>query len=267
MGRGEADSWRRAHLPPLVRAARDGQTAPAHGFARLLDWALVEARDDELGATHLAFQLTPTAPPPAAWPHAIAATYHVTVGSSLGLALEVHNSGNDAFTFEEALHTYFAVRDVRDDRDQRSRRDRLSRQGRRHDERNQGPEPIRFTAETDRVYVNTQSACTIRDPGARRQIVVRKSRSNATVVWNPWVDKARAMPDFGDDEWPEMVCVETGNVNVHAVRLAPGASHTMTATLDVATVPVPDGASRPRPLAAGCSSFAATPFHADGEPP
>jgi glucose-6-phosphate 1-epimerase len=85
--------------------------------------------------------------------------------------------------------------------------------------RNQGPEPIRFTAETDRVYVNTQAACTIHDPGAHRQIVVRKSRSNATVVWNPWVDKARAMPDFGDDEWPEMLCVETGNVNVHAVTL------------------------------------------------
>ena len=81
--------------------------------------------------------------------------------------------------------------------------------------------------------MNTQGACTIHDPGARRRIVVRKSGSNATVVWNPWVDKARAMPDFGDDEWPEMVCVETGNVNVHAVTLAPGARRTMTATIDV----------------------------------
>jgi hypothetical protein len=34
-----------------------------------------------------------------------------------------------------------------------------------------------------------------------------------------------------------MVCVETGNVNLHAVRLAPGASHTMTATIDVVAVP------------------------------
>src|SRR4029453_3531927 len=103
--------------------------------------------------------------------------------------------------------------------------------------RNQGPVPIRFTAETDRVYVNTQAACTIHDPGARRQIVLRKSRSNATVVWNPWGDKARAVRDFGDGEWPEMVCVETGNVDVHAVTLPPGARHTMTATIDVVPVP------------------------------
>jgi glucose-6-phosphate 1-epimerase len=56
------------------------------------------------------------------------------------------------------------------------------------------------------------------------------------VVWNPWVDKARAMPDFGDDEWPEMVCVETANVNVHAVTLRPGASHTMTAVIEAAPI-------------------------------
>ena len=35
------------------------KTAPGHGFARLLDWTLVEARDDERGATHLTFELTP----------------------------------------------------------------------------------------------------------------------------------------------------------------------------------------------------------------
>jgi len=33
-----------------------------------------------------------------------------------------------------------------------------------------------------------------------------------------------------------MVCVETGNVNVHAVTLAAGASHTMTAAIDVAAI-------------------------------
>ncbi len=213
------------------------KTAPGHGFARLLDWTLVEARDDERGATHLTFELTPPAPPPAAWPHTVAATYHVTVGSSLVLALDVRNPGTDACSFEEALHTYFAVRDVRAiEISGLAGTDYLDKVG-GTSQRNQGAEPIRFTAETDRVYLNTQAACTIHDPGARRRIVVRKSRSNATVVWNPWVDKARAMPDFGDDEWPEMVCVETGNVNLHAVRLAPGASHTMTATIDVVAVP------------------------------
>ena len=42
------------------------------------------------------------------------------------------------------------------------------------------------------------------------------------------------MPDFGDEEWPGMVCVETANAMSDAVTLAPGATHVMTATLEVA---------------------------------
>jgi glucose-6-phosphate 1-epimerase len=207
--------------------------APSHGFARLRDWTLVEARDGEQGETHLAFELTPSVSPPAAWPHAFAATYRVSVGPSLILSLEVHNPGPEAFTFEEALHTYFAVQDVR-------HIEILGLEGTPYLDkvggttaRNQGPDPIRFTAETDRVYLNTQAASTIVDPGLRRSIEVGKRGSDATVVWNPWVAKARTMADFGDDEWPEMVCVETGNVTVHAVTLAPGERHVMTASIDV----------------------------------
>jgi glucose-6-phosphate 1-epimerase len=209
------------------------RSAPAHGFARLLDWTLIEAHEDASGATHLAFQLMPP-PPPAAWPHAFEAIYRVTVGSSLELALEVGNRGDVAFSFEEALHTYFTVQDVRTIEVRGLEGgDYLDKVG-GTTRRSQGPAPIRFTGETDRVYLNTAAACTVHDPGMGRRIVVRKSGSDATVVWNPWIDKARAMPDYGDDEWPAMVCVETANVNVHGVTLAPGGRHTLTATIEVA---------------------------------
>src|SRR5262245_45086921 len=89
-------------------------SAPSHGFARLRDWTLVEARDGDRGETHLAFELSPEASPAAAWPHAFTATYRVSVGTSLSLSLEVHNPAAEMFTFEEALHTYFAVRDIRE---------------------------------------------------------------------------------------------------------------------------------------------------------
>jgi glucose-6-phosphate 1-epimerase len=209
-------------------------SAPGHGYARLADWTLVDALDDEQGATHLVFQLRQPAPPWPLWPQAFDATYRVTVGSSLGLALEIQNAGADDFPFEEALHTYFAVQDVRaidiSGLENAEYLDKVEGMARKI----QGPEPIRFTGETDRVYLDTQAACTIHDPGGRRRIVIQKSGSDATVLWNPWVDKAKAMPDFGDLEWPGMVCVETCNVNEHALTLAPGARHTMTTTLEVA---------------------------------
>ena len=78
------------------------------------------------------------------------------------------------------------------------------------------------TGETDRIYLATTATCTIDDPGMKRKIVVAKTGSNTTVVWNPWVDKAKAMPDFGDDEWPSMVCVETCNVGRRGGDAGPG---------------------------------------------
>src|SRR5690606_35940356 len=91
---------------------------------------------------------------------------------------------------------------------------------------------VTFTGETDRVYASTGTAVVV-DEGAGRRIGVEKEGSASTVVWNPWVDKAAAMPDFGDDEWPAMVCVETANALDDAVVLAAGQRHTMTARYPV----------------------------------
>lgn len=207
--------------------------APRHGFARLADWALVEAADAPDG-TRLAFRLTDSAATRgSAWPHRFEATYRVTVGQALGLALEVVNLDEDAVTFEQALHSYFAVRDVRDvtvtGLEQASYLDQLA-----------GPEPLppsgaplRLTAETDRIYLDPAPSVTIQDPGFERFITISGTGSRATVVWNPWAEKARALRDLADDEWPQMLCVETCNVRAAGVRLGPGDRHTMTATIQV----------------------------------
>jgi D-hexose-6-phosphate mutarotase len=136
--------------------------------------------------------------------------------------------------FEQALHTYLAVSDVRQvgiaGLAGASYSDRV---GTPHTE-TEGDAPIRIQAETDRIYLNTQATCIVDDPVWQRRLIVEKTGSNTTVVWNPWIAKAKAMPDFGDDEWPAMLCIETCNVREHAVALAPGQSHTMSATVRVA---------------------------------
>lgn len=217
---------------PWFAAHATEKSAPGHGYARLADWTLTDADDEADGSTSLGFRLTQPATPWPLWPHGFEAAYRVTIGRTLGLAFEVHNTGPAPITYEEALHSYFAVQVVREisitgleDTEYLDKVDRMAR-------KRQGRDPIRFTGETDRVYLNTRAACTIHDPGRRRRIVVAKTGSEATVVWNPWIDKAKAMPDFGDLEWPEMVCVETANVNAHAITLAPGARHTIQATIE-----------------------------------
>ena len=89
------------------------------------------------------------------------------------------------------------------------------------------PGPVTFTGETDRVYSST-AAITLTDPALGRTLRVEKENSANTVVWNPWVGKAAAMADFGDDEWPQMVCIEAANAFDDAVTLQPGESHRLT---------------------------------------
>jgi glucose-6-phosphate 1-epimerase len=220
---------------PWFGAHASDATAPAHGFARLREWTLTDAREDGDGRVTLTLELQATSGP-SAWPHAFRAIYRVTIGTSLTLALEVHNPGAAPFTFEEALHTYFAVGDIRQvtvtGLERTTYLDKPAGFGRVE----QGDDPIRFTGETDRIYLRTVPACTIHDPGKRRTITITQTEAHTTVVWNPWIAKAKAMPDFGDDEWPEMLCVETCNVNVGARTLAPGETHTMTAAIAVAPI-------------------------------
>jgi glucose-6-phosphate 1-epimerase len=167
------------------------------------------------------------------WPYQFRITHRIRIGSQLTMELEVENLDLRAFTFEEALHTYFAVQDVRQIAISGLREieylDKVADFARKIQEQEQ----IRVTGETDRVYVDTTATCVIDDPGLERRIAVSKSGSESTIVWNPWIDKARAMTDFGDSDWQRMVCVETGNVGAAAVRLEPGEIRQMSATIDV----------------------------------
>lgn len=218
--------------------------APAHGFARTRPWdvASVDRHDDGRVTVRLALAGDDKADP--YWPHAFRVGYAVTVGPELVLELTIHHAGGEPFLCEAALHSYFAVGDVR----------QAAVRGLENtpylDKTNHGQEtpglddPVRFAGETDRVYLDTTAACCTDDPVMGRTIHVRKAGSASTVVWNPWVAKAAAMADFGDDEWPGMVCVETAAVGRSAVRIEPGASHTMTARIGVGPF---EGVTQARP--------------------
>ena len=96
--------------------------------------------------------------------------------------------------------------------------------------------PIVIASETDRVYLNTCGKVELDDQSLRRRISVSKENSLTTVVWNPWIEKAKAMSDFGDAEWPQMVCIETSNVSDFAVELPPGEQHKIQVIVQLANL-------------------------------
>jgi D-hexose-6-phosphate mutarotase len=226
---------------PWFGAKADNPAAPAHGLVRTAEWELKDVCRSSNGAVALDLEFASSPQTLALWPHEFRLRYTVTVGESLELALEVRNVSDSAFRFEEALHTYLSVQDV-----QAAQIEGLA--GREYLDKTDGmrrkiqtPEPIMIVGETDRVYLNTTGPVTVSDRGLLRQISVDKQGSNSTVVWNPWIAKAKAMADFGDMEWPNMLCIETANAGENAVKLEPGLSHRMTARISTTSTAWPAG--------------------------
>jgi D-hexose-6-phosphate mutarotase len=161
----------------------------------------------------------------------------VTVNQALTLQLIVTNQSKDAeFTFENCLHTYFDVGDVT----------AISINGLKGLsyldtvagvlEKTETGEAVRIASEVDRLYLNATGTVEILDPRLGRKIRVEKQGSASTVVWNPWIAKARRMPDFGDEEYARMICVESGNVASNSISLPPGESSTLTVKLSSETL-------------------------------
>lgn len=196
---------------------------PMHGYARIRAWTLESCAPQADGSVRAALTLAGDD---------VDLRLAFGIGRTLEVELDVR-AREAALTFEEALHTYFAVGDVRqvevaglENTDFIDKVDAKKR-------KTQPKEPVRISGETDRVYLNTTKTCIIRDPVLKRTITVEKENSATTVVWNPWIAKAKVMADFGDDEWPKMICVETANAGESAVRLDAGQTHRLRARIKV----------------------------------
>ena len=200
---------------PWFGAAPEGKSG-SHGWARITEWELVFA-DRERAVFTLR---TPE----------FSLRYTVSPGAELSMRLEIVNVSGRELAYSGALHTYFRVGNVAETEilglDGVTFRDALT--GERHVQTG----PVRIDREVDRAYI-TDADVTIVDPVLKRRIRVSKSGSRSTMVWNPWIDKARRMPDFGDEEYPQMLCIEAANVPAvdDARTLAPGAEGELSQTL------------------------------------
>ena len=207
-------------------------TKPAHGFARTRMWDVGEIAHDAGGDVRIVLHLASDAETRRHWDAEFAASVTMTLGAALAITFDVENTGAADLTYEDALHTYFAVSDVATIAIHGLERTQFLNKVDGMKTMTAGNEPITIAGEIDRIYLDTSAMCTVDDPGLRRKIRIAKDGSLATVVWNPGAAKAALVADIGD-AWRHFVCVETANCGPHAVRLAPGAHHATTARIDV----------------------------------
>ncbi len=149
------------------------------------------------------------------------------------MELVTENTGQAMFEIGEALHTYFAISDV--DKIRITGLEGCTYLDKVGDwQRRTQTGAITIAAEVDRLYVDTDTDCLIDDSGHKRRIRIAKRGSRSTVVWNPWVEKAAKMGDFGSDTgYRGMVCVESANAAENVVKIAAGATHSLHVTYSI----------------------------------
>lgn len=229
--------------------------APQHGFARSQDWALEAISSSSLGVTECVFSLENNKLSQQYLPNPFKLEIKFTIGESLDVALTVKNTGPMPLNFTGALHSYFSVSDINKTRifglDNTPFIDSV----------NAGQSAVQtgaldITKETDRIYfapeiresqerqdplVPNRNLDLSREPFndlmvkcPERKIRIRSRGSKSVIVWNPWIDKSIGLSQFRDDEYLEMLCVETANAHLDFISLAPNEEHTLAATVSYA---------------------------------
>jgi glucose-6-phosphate 1-epimerase len=216
-----------------------GPLSQQHGFARNAEWSLLSQSADASGAAVELELRDDDASRAAGWPHAFSLRLRVALSArgELSQRLHVSNAGDDAFAFTAALHTYLRVAHLQG----ASVASVHGLEGAQYLDSLQGrlrcshpSEPLLFASETDRIYLSVLGAD---EHGAPRALRLRETAAGGAalrsvrveaeglcdaVLWNPWVAKAAAMADFGDEEYASMVCIEAAVIQ--PVTLGPGKS-------------------------------------------
>ena len=213
---------------PWFGAGADNDKAPAHGFARSPSGTFVTRRSARPASRRCCsgwrVGRSPSISPPIC---------HVTspsIAGSMGRALSVQlmvTAGAEDLRFEGA---YTPTSPSATSRRPASRawtappsvtgsptRPRYS------------PAPS-ISPATDRVYESKSRPASSTRLGGTIQV---EGRLSQTVVWNPWIAKAAAMADFGDDEWTGMVCVEAVNTREQSIVVPAGETHLLSQTISL----------------------------------
>lgn len=196
---------------------------PSHGFLRTQHWKIRHSEESDKGTTIV---LAPSFTRAKGFEHECNVELTIFVGATLDVSLMTENTGNEAFSFTGALHTYFEVESITTtviEGITESYIDKLDAGAQKP-----APDPYRITAETDRVHLQSDSASVIR---CKDNIIARVEHQNndSIVVWNPW-QSAASISDMEPFGYQHMLCVETAITQ--GTTLKPGERHTLIQRID-----------------------------------
>ncbi|XP_068645440.1 putative glucose-6-phosphate 1-epimerase [Aristolochia californica] len=186
-----------------------------HGFARNRLWVLCSSSplpptNDQSSVDLL---LKSTDEDLKTWPHSFELRLHISLDAGkLTLIPRVRNTDSRALSFTFGIRNYLSVSDISEVRvegletldyfDNLMQRERVTEQA----------DAVTFDGEVDRAYLSTPTKVAIIDHEKKRTFVLRKEGLPDAAVWNPWDKKAKALADFGDEDYKTMLCVDSAAI-------------------------------------------------------
>lgn len=209
-----------------------GLGLPSHGFARNQPWQVVETKALTDGSTSVTLLLSDTDESRSVWPYQFDLYIDFIIGKKLTLNSTTRNNGNKAFSFTQALHTYFNISDIENvyvtGLSSKYYLDKLDGFKLKIQEGN-----IVIDKEVDRIYQAAPYMVHLVDSGFKRKVAISSSGGHTTVVWNPWAENVVKIKDLGETSYRKFICVETVNAADDNVVLNPNEQHTLSAVYSI----------------------------------
>ncbi|MDR1828447.1 MAG: D-hexose-6-phosphate mutarotase [Methylobacteriaceae bacterium] len=192
---------------------------PQHGFVRTMEWR--QSPGTEINVGKVTLELDHNEETHRLWAHAFKVFIRMYLfDNRLKIVLFALNSGTEEFSFTAALHTYLKVDDIGKaavtglknlpyyDKPLNARATETA-------------DKLVFDREIDRIYATgSQSNHVVLSDGSGALKISGEAMPDF-VIWNPWVERSRAMADLPDDAYRHFVCVESAVIN-DPVILQPG---------------------------------------------
>lgn len=225
-----------------------------HGFARNRLWEVDSSSAPASPAksqTLVDIVLKSTEDDLKTWPRSFELRLRIILApGKLTLIPKVRNTDSKPLSFTFALRNYLSVSDVSEVRvegletldylDNLSDKERFTEQA----------DAITFDGEVDRVYLSTPAKIAVIDHERKRTLELRKEGFPDAGVWNPWSKKAKALADFGDEDYMCMLCVDSAVVE-NPVVLKPSEEWTASQELSIVGSSYFSGQLDPRKILVG----------------
>ncbi|MDN2661940.1 D-hexose-6-phosphate mutarotase [Psychromonas sp. 14N.309.X.WAT.B.A12] len=196
----------------------------SHGFARTSEWTLSTIDITDIGI-NIEFSLESSQYTKTIWPYDFNLTLKASLTDHIELTLITENTGDSPFNYSGALHTYLHIADQRQCSVTglaTSYTDSLQ-----NNQAKQSHQALNIDHPIDSIYAVNDTAIVVNDGAYQRTIAVSNEGNDSVVVWNPWVEGAKAFADMPDDGYQTMLCIESAITADPGQLVAAGETHSL----------------------------------------